>query len=166
MWTPDLVCEAQQDWTHSPLHPYLYFFLPHPCHPRWTIFLFLKTPRLFLPFKPSVSQLALPRMLCPQIFVWLALPCHWKFSTSPHKHSQFIETHSCYSFSQQSVLFPSGTYQYLKVISPVICFSVCLFPGLRQNAGFRTQSYRCQICLRLLTPTASAGISPNHPQFY
>lgn len=127
------------------------------------------------PFLKNTSFVSAIQTICvPVGFAWNALSpnlCLTGFALSSKiqlqtPKTQSIVTFPCHSFSQHSVLFPSRTYHYLKVISPLTWFSVCLFPGLSQNVGFRTQSSRCQICLRLLTPTASAGIAPNHPQFY
>lgn len=129
----------------------------------------------YFPFLKNTSFVpAIQTISVPVDFTWNALSpnlCLTGFALSlkiqlQTPKTQSIETHPCHIFSQHSVLFSSGTYHYLKVISPLIWFSLCLFSGLSQNAGFRTQSSRRQICLRLLTPTARARISPNHPQFY
>lgn len=46
-------------------------------------------------------QLALPGMLCPQIFVPLASPCHWRFSSRPQQPSSQWPT-PCRSLSHHS----------------------------------------------------------------
>lgn len=129
----------------------------------------------YFPFLKNTSFVSAIQTTCvPVDFAWNLLSlnlCLTGFALSSKiqlqtPKTQSIETHPCHTFLQHSALFSSGSFHSLKIISPLIWFSVCLFPGLSQNVGFRTQSSKCQICLRLLTSTTSAGISPNHPQFY
>lgn len=113
----------------QPLRSHRSFFLPHSQHPHRTVFLSLKTPRLLLPHKPSVPQLALPGMPCPQIFVWLALPCHCTWSSRPQRCSPRELLPSSFSVT--------SFYYLLKVTSPFmwVLLVYCLESAKTQGSG-------------------------------